>query len=67
MMLFNRKLFIGIAILAICALSAPAAFAYVPGGTQDPTAIPKYVTPLPGWSSLPLPNVSVYGQLGGVV
>ncbi len=25
------------------------------------------IAPLPGWSSLPLPDVSVYGQLGGVV
>jgi hypothetical protein len=25
------------------------------------------IAPLPGWTSLPLPDVSVYGQLGGVV
>jgi len=25
------------------------------------------IVPLPGWSSLPLPDVSVYGKLGGVV
>jgi len=44
---FNRKLLIGAAILAICALSVPAAFSQaVPGGTLDPLTIPKYVTPL---------------------
>ena len=33
----NRKLLIGVAILAICALSVPAAVAQpVPGGTLDP-------------------------------
>ena len=47
MLLINRKLFIGAAILAICALSVPAAFAQaVPGGDVLPTSIPKYVTPL---------------------
>ena len=44
---FNRKLLIGAAILAICALSVPVAFAQaVPGGSLVPTTIPKYVTPL---------------------
>jgi FtsP/CotA-like multicopper oxidase with cupredoxin domain len=44
---FNRKLFIGAAILAICALSVPSVMAQaLPGGTLDPTTIPKYVTPL---------------------
>ena len=44
---FNRKLLIGAAILAICALSVPSVFAQaVPGGTLDPLTIPKYVTPL---------------------
>ena len=43
----NRNLLIGVAILAICAWSVPAAFAQaVPGGTLDPLTIPKYVTPL---------------------
>jgi FtsP/CotA-like multicopper oxidase with cupredoxin domain len=43
-----RKVFtIGVAILAICALSVPAVMAQaLPGGTLDPTTIPKYVTPL---------------------
>ena len=44
---FNRKLLIGVALLAICALGVPSAFTQaVPGGTIDPTVIPKYVTPL---------------------
>jgi FtsP/CotA-like multicopper oxidase with cupredoxin domain len=47
MLYFNRKLQIGAAILAICALSVPAALAQpVPGGTLDPLTVPKYVTPL---------------------
>jgi FtsP/CotA-like multicopper oxidase with cupredoxin domain len=47
MMLFNRKLFIGVAILAICALIIPTVFAQpLPGGTLDPTTVPKYVQPL---------------------
>jgi FtsP/CotA-like multicopper oxidase with cupredoxin domain len=47
MMFFNRKLFIGMAILAICSLGVPAAFAQpLPGGTLDPTTVPKYVQPL---------------------
>jgi len=43
-----RKVFtVWVAILAICALSVPSVFAQaVPGGTLDPTTIPKYVTPL---------------------
>jgi len=43
-----RKVFtVGVAILAICALSVPAVFAQaLPGGTLDPLTIPKYVTPL---------------------
>ena len=43
-----RKVFtVGVAILAICALSVPSVFAQaVPGGTLDPLTIPKYVTPL---------------------
>ena len=44
---FNRKLLIGAAILAICALSVPSVFAQaVPGGTLDPLTVPKYVQPL---------------------
>jgi len=47
MLLFNRKLSIGVTLLAIFALSAPSVFAQpVPGGTLDPTTIPKYVQPL---------------------
>jgi spore coat protein A len=47
MMCINRKLLIGAAILAICALGVPVAMAApVPGGTLDPLTIPKYVTPL---------------------
>ena len=46
-MFCNRKLLIGAAILAICALNVPSVFAQaVPGGTLDPLTIPKYVTPL---------------------
>ena len=43
-----RKVFtVGVAILAICALSVPSVMAQaLPGGTLDPTTIPKYVTPL---------------------
>ena len=40
---FNRKLIIGVAFLAICALSVPNAFAAV----IDGTTVPKYVNDLP--------------------
>jgi FtsP/CotA-like multicopper oxidase with cupredoxin domain len=44
---FKKGVVLGVAILAIFALSVPAAFAQpVPGGTLVPTTIPKYVTPL---------------------
>lgn len=44
---FNRKLLIGVVILAICALRVPGVFAQpLPGGNVDPTLIPKYVIPL---------------------
>jgi FtsP/CotA-like multicopper oxidase with cupredoxin domain len=44
---FKKGVVLGVAILAICALSVPAVFAQaVPGGTLVPTTIPKYVTPL---------------------
>ena len=35
-----------LALFAVFALSASAAFAQVPGGSLDPTTIPKYVSPL---------------------
>jgi spore coat protein A len=44
---FKKGVVLGVAVLAICALSVPSAFAQpVPGGTLDPTTITKYVTPL---------------------
>ena len=44
---FKKGVVLGVTILAICALSVPAAFAQpLPGGTLDPLTIPKYVTPL---------------------
>ena len=44
---FKKGVVLGVAVLAICALSVPAAFAQpVPGGTLDPLLIPKYVQPL---------------------
>jgi spore coat protein A len=44
---FKKGVVLGVAVLAICALSVPAAFSQaVPGGTLDPLTIPKYVTPL---------------------
>ena len=44
---FNRKLLIGAALLAICALSVPSVFAVpVAGGSLNPRSIPKYVSPL---------------------
>jgi FtsP/CotA-like multicopper oxidase with cupredoxin domain len=38
---------VGSGLSAVCLLLAGVAAAQVPGGTLDPTAIPKYVTPLP--------------------
>ena len=44
---FKKGVVLGVAVLAICAVSVPVAFAQpVPGGTLDPTTVPKYVTPL---------------------
>jgi len=44
---FKKGVVLGVAVLAILALSVPAAFSQpVPGGTLDPTTITKYVTPL---------------------
>jgi len=44
---FKKGVVLGVAVLAIFALSIPPAFAApVPGGTLDPLTIPKYVTPL---------------------
>jgi spore coat protein A len=44
---FKKGVVLGVAILAIFALSVPSAFAQpVPGGTLDPLTIPKYQDPL---------------------
>jgi len=44
---FKKGVVLGVAILAICALSVPSVFAQpLPGGTLDPLLIPKYVQPL---------------------
>jgi len=50
--MLNRRQFVkagvatGAAVLVPSALRLPSAMAAVPGGTLDPTSIPKYVTPL---------------------
>jgi FtsP/CotA-like multicopper oxidase with cupredoxin domain len=44
---FKKVFVLAVAILAICTLSVPGVLAQpVPGGTLDPTTIPKYVQPL---------------------
>jgi FtsP/CotA-like multicopper oxidase with cupredoxin domain len=43
---FKKIFVLGIAFLAICALSVPNVFAQIPGGTLAPADVEKYVLPL---------------------
>jgi FtsP/CotA-like multicopper oxidase with cupredoxin domain len=44
-------------VFAMLSLAAGSAFAFVPGGTLDPTTIPKYVDPLPIPGVMPITSV----------
>ena len=45
--LFKTGITLGVGLLMLCVWSLPGVFAApLPGGTLDPTTVPKYVTPL---------------------